>query len=77
MQEYIDDKDDVDKIEEEEEEDDVVTLVDEGRSRIYMGDVDCIGQVKKEGEGIKLGGGRTRVDIGGFVVSSSTIRGVW
>ena len=30
-----------------------------------------MGQVKKEGEGVKLGGGRTRVDIGGLVVSSS------
>jgi hypothetical protein len=30
-----------------------------------------VGQVKKEGEGIKLGGGRTRVDIGDLVVSSS------
>jgi hypothetical protein len=29
-----------------------------------MGDVDGISQVKKEGEGIKLGGGQTRVDIG-------------
>jgi hypothetical protein len=27
--------------------------------------------VKKEGEGVKLGGGRTRVNIGGLVVSSS------
>jgi hypothetical protein len=35
-----------------------------GRTRIYMGDVDGVGRVKKEGEGIKLGGGRTRVDIG-------------
>jgi hypothetical protein len=30
-----------------------------------------VGQVKKEGEGVKIGGGRTRVDIGGLVVSSS------
>jgi hypothetical protein len=30
-----------------------------------------VGRVKKEGEGIKLGGGRTRVDIWGLVVSSS------
>jgi hypothetical protein len=30
-----------------------------------------VGQIKKEGEGIKLGGGQTRVDMGGLVVSSS------
>jgi hypothetical protein len=36
-----------------------------GRTRIYMGDVDDVGQVKKEGECVKLGGDRTRVDIGG------------
>jgi hypothetical protein len=30
-----------------------------------------VGQVKKEGEGVKLGGGQTCVDIGGLVVSSS------
>jgi hypothetical protein len=29
-----------------------------------------VAQVKKEGEGVKLGGGRTRVDIGGLVVLS-------
>jgi hypothetical protein len=30
-----------------------------------------VGQVKKEGEGVKLGGGWTRINIGGLVVSSS------
>jgi hypothetical protein len=30
-----------------------------------------VGQVEKEGEGVKLGRGRTRVDMGGLVVSSS------
>jgi hypothetical protein len=30
-----------------------------------------VGQVKKEDDGIKLGEGRTRVNIGGLVVSSS------
>jgi hypothetical protein len=30
-----------------------------------------VGQVKKEGECVKLGGGRTRVNIRGLVVSSS------
>jgi hypothetical protein len=30
-----------------------------------------MGQVKKDGEGVKLGGGRTSIDIGGLVVSSS------
>jgi hypothetical protein len=30
-----------------------------------MGDVDGVGQVKKEDEGVKLGRGRTRIDIGG------------
>jgi hypothetical protein len=30
-----------------------------------------VGQVKKEGEGVELGGGRTRVNMGGLVVSSS------
>jgi hypothetical protein len=30
-----------------------------------------VGQVKKEDKGVKLGGGQTRVDIGGLVVSSS------
>ena len=30
-----------------------------------------MGHVKKEDEGVKLGGGRTRIDIGGLVVSSS------
>jgi hypothetical protein len=29
-----------------------------------MADVDGVGQVKKEGEDVKLGGGQTRVDIG-------------
>jgi hypothetical protein len=30
-----------------------------------------VGQVKKEGEDVKLGKGRTRIDIGGLVVLSS------
>jgi hypothetical protein len=43
-----------------------------------MGDVDGIGQVKIEGEGIKLGGGvhvSTSEGFGGFVLK--TIVGVW
>ena len=49
-----------------------------GRTHIYMGGVDGVGRVKKEGEGVKLSGGRTRVDIrgfGGFVLKP--IGGVW
>jgi hypothetical protein len=30
-----------------------------------------VGQIKKDGEGIKLSEGRTRIDIGGLMVSSS------
>ena len=64
VQEYMGDEDGVDQV---KEEDDGVVALDRGRTRIYMEDVDGIGQVKKEGEAIKLGRGRTRVDI----------RGVW
>jgi hypothetical protein len=55
------DEDSVDQV--KEEDDDVVALGG-GRTRIYMGDVDGIGRIKKEDEGIKLGEGQTRVDIG-------------
>ncbi|KAG0530654.1 hypothetical protein BDA96_05G205400 [Sorghum bicolor] len=41
-----------------------------GRTHIYMGDVDGVSQVEKEGEGIKPSRGRAHVDIGGLVVSS-------
>jgi hypothetical protein len=55
------DEDSVDQV--KEESDDVMALGG-GRTRIYMGDVDGIGRIKKEDEGIKLGEGQTRVDIG-------------
>jgi len=56
------DEDDVDQV---KEEDDGVVALGGGQTRIYMGDVDGVGQVKKEGKGVKLGGGRTRVNIKG------------
>ena len=56
---------DEDGIDQVKEEDDSVVALGGGRTRIYMGDVDGVGQVKKEDEGVKVGGGRTRVDIGG------------
>ena len=62
MQKYMGDEDGVDQV---KMEDDGVVALSEGRTRIYMGDVDGVGQVKKEDKGVKLGGGRTRVDIGG------------
>jgi hypothetical protein len=46
-------------------EDDGVVALGGSWTHINMRDVDGIGQVKKEGKCIKLGGGRTRVDIGG------------
>ena len=49
------------------EEDNGVVALGGGRTHIYMRDADGVGQVKKEGECVKLGVGRTRVDI----------RGVW
>ena len=55
------DEDGVDQV---KEEDDGVVALGGGRTRIYMGDVEVVGQVKKEGEGVKLGGGRTRINIG-------------
>ena len=61
-QEYMGDEDGVDQV---KEEDDGVVALGEGRTCIYMGDVDGVGQVKKEGECVKLGKGRTRIDIGG------------
>ena len=55
---------DVDQV---KEEDDGIVALGGGRTHICMGDVEGVGQVKKEGECVKLGVGRTRVDI----------RGVW
>jgi len=60
------DEDNVDKV--EEEDGGVVTLA---WWRSNTGGVECVGQVKKEGKSVKLGGGRTSVDIGSLVVSSS------
>jgi hypothetical protein len=56
------DEDGVDQV---KGEDDGVVALGGGRTRIYMGDVDGVSQVKKEDEGVKLGRGRTRIDIGG------------
>jgi hypothetical protein len=55
------DEDGVDQV---KEEDDGIVALGGGRTCIYMGDVDGVGRVKKEGKSVKLGGGRTRVDIG-------------
>jgi hypothetical protein len=54
------DEDGVDQV---KEEDDGVVALGGDRTRICMDDVDGVGQVKKEGGCVKLGGGRTRVDI--------------
>ena len=51
------DEDGVDQV---KEEDDGVVALGGGRMCICMG----VGQVKKECEGVKLGGGQTRVNIG-------------
>ena len=56
---------DEDSVDQVKEENDGVVALGGGQTRIYMGDVDGVGQVNKEGECVKLGGGRTRVDIGG------------
>jgi hypothetical protein len=45
------------------EENDGIMALGRGQAHICMGDVDGIGQVKKEGEGVKLRGGQTHVDI--------------
>jgi hypothetical protein len=50
---------DEDSVDQFKEEDDGVISLGGGWTR------DGVGQVKKEGEGVKLGGGRTRVDIRG------------
>jgi hypothetical protein len=34
-----------------------------GYTHIYLSDEDGVGQVKKEDEGVNLGGGRARVDV--------------
>jgi hypothetical protein len=57
---------DEDSVDQVKMEDDGVVALGRGRTRIYMGDVDGVGQAKKEGEGVKLDGGWTRVDIGGI-----------
>jgi hypothetical protein len=53
----MDDEDDIDQV---KEKDDGVVALGGGQTCIYMGDVDGVGQVKKECEGIELGGGWTR-----------------
>jgi len=67
---------DEDGIDQVKEEDDGAVALSGGRTRIYMEDVDDVGQVKKEDEGVKLGEGRTRVNMEGFGgFGLKTIRG--
>ena len=61
VQEYMGDEDGVDQV---KEEDDGIVALGRGRARICKGDVDGVGQDKNKGEGVKLGGGQTHVDIG-------------
>ena len=55
------DEDGVDQV---KEEDDGIVALGRGQARICKGDVDGVGQDKNKGEGVKLGGGQTHVDIG-------------
>jgi hypothetical protein len=55
---------DEDGINQVKEEDDGIVALGGGRTHNYMGDVDGVDRVKKEGKSVKLGGGRTRIDIG-------------
>jgi hypothetical protein len=55
-----------DGVDQVKEEDDDVVALGGGQTRIYVGDIDGVGQVKKESEGIKLDGGWTRVEVGGI-----------
>jgi hypothetical protein len=48
---------DEDSVDQVKEEDDGIVALGGGQTLIYIGDVDGVGRVKKEGESVKLGGG--------------------